>query len=152
MAVRKQVRVRKSPLVILTPDNLSRGIVTLFTVILALLVLLTFGVPIPKKIASLSATRSAPVALSEADVKHIASFINTLRVDDPLITLASGVQVKRSNYYGITLGGATYYYNIWPHQSFGPLGRGEVPPEKVNILYQETSDPKFSFTIYTIQK
>ena len=152
MTVGKQIRTRRFPSAILTPDNIGKTATALFAIVLGLLVFLTFGVTTPQRIASLSTAKSTTAVLSDANMKHIESFIGTLRPDDPLITLAIGVQVKRSNYYGINLDGTTYYYDLRPHQSFDPLSRGEISPEKASIVYRETDDPEFPFTIYTVQK
>ncbi|MBI2911316.1 MAG: hypothetical protein HYY05_04180 [Chloroflexi bacterium] len=43
---------------------------------------------------------------------------------DPLVTVAGGLQVKASNYYGVEIEGTRYYYRPLHHVSQDPVTRG----------------------------
>lgn len=51
---------------------------------------------------------------------------------DPLVTMSDGVQVKSSNYYGVEVDGARYYYRFLGSYSADPISRGEAK-DYVNV-------------------
>jgi hypothetical protein len=62
-----------------------------------------------------------------------------MRADDTLVQVRSGVFAKRSNVEGVQVGGRTVYYDLLPHQSFGPLRSGRVAESQVDVLARETA-------------
>jgi hypothetical protein len=81
--------------------------------------------------------------------RTILAYLEDSWSDDPLIEVQSGVWVKSSNYYGVTIAGAVYYYAMTSHQSFDPLSRGVVTLDAVEIV-REIHDGEFTVIIYTI--
>jgi len=86
-----------------------------------------------------SATHSAQPApaLSRADVDTVLSYARQMRADDTLVELRPGVFAKRSNVHGVDVGGRTIFYDVLPHQSFGPLRTGRVDESQVDVLARE---------------
>jgi hypothetical protein len=82
-------------------------------------------------------------------VATVLSYVESERPDDPLIQVDDGVWVKHSNYYGMTIGGAVYYYALLPHASFDPRSRGVVTVDQVQVIH-DLDDPGFRIIIYTI--
>ena len=73
-------------------------------------------------------------AQAEEAVRLVVDYAIHMKEDDPLIKLAPGVWVKRSNAFGVTVDGTVYYYQMSPHASFDPVSRGVIPPDHVRIL------------------
>ncbi|QZT34966.1 hypothetical protein HUR95_06930 [Caldalkalibacillus thermarum TA2.A1] len=82
-------------------------------------------------------------------VKHVLTYAQTVRDDDPFIEAEPGVWVKQSNVEGIVVDGQRYYYSMIPHMSYDPLARGEVSMEDIDILYDEQGE--FPVMIYTVK-
>ena len=78
----------------------------------------------------------APV-LSAAEVETVMSYARQMRDDDRLMQVRPGVLAKRSNVAGLQLNGRTVYYDILPHQSYGPLRAGKLAESEVTILARE---------------
>lgn len=70
--------------------------------------------------------------------------------DDPSIALPSGIVVKSSNYRGVVVGGATYYYNLAPRLSYDPLARGEVTRDQIQVV-AVVGDAPNRVMIYTVR-
>ena len=68
---------------------------------------------------------------------------------DSAIDLPSGARVKSSNYRGVRVGATTYYYNLAPHPSYDPLGRGEVTASHIQVV-AVVGDPPARVMVYTI--
>ena len=95
-------------------------------------------------------TSSPPPTLTRSDLETVASYAGQMRADDTLVQVRPGVFAKRSNVEGVQLGGRTVYYDILPHQSFGPLRSGKVAESQVNVLTRETSGD-FLLLVYTLK-
>jgi hypothetical protein len=67
----------------------------------------------------------------------VLSYVSDLRADDSLVQVRPGVFAKRSNVAGVTIDGRTLYYDVVPHQSFGPLRRGHFSESDVVILARQ---------------
>ncbi|MBI3970271.1 MAG: hypothetical protein HY332_03180 [Chloroflexi bacterium] len=89
--------------------------------------------------ASASTAIPPRLPLSRADAETVLSYARTLRPDDSLVEVRRGVFAKRSNVQGIPIGGHTVYYDIVPHQSYGPLRTGTWTERDVRILRQEST-------------
>lgn len=76
------------------------------------------------------------------------SYIENLRIDDPLIEAEQDLWVKKSNVKGIEINGQIYFYSLSPHMSFDPLSREEVSFSEVELKYYP--DDAFPVIIYTI--
>jgi hypothetical protein len=79
----------------------------------------------------------------------VLSYVEGQRDDDPLVEVRNGVWAKSSNYNGVVIAGQTYYYGIFPHQSFDPFTRGIVAADAVRIV-REISNREFTVIIYVI--
>jgi hypothetical protein len=91
----------------------------------------------------------APVPqLAPADVEKVMAYARGMQPDDALVQVKPGVFAKRSNVQGVTLNGATVYYDIVPHQSYGPLRTGQVTEQQVNVVARQAHDG-FMVTVYT---
>ena len=93
---------------------------------------------------------SPPPALTQSDLEVVASYAGQMRADDTLVQVRPGVFAKRSNVEGVQVGGRTVYYDILPHQSFGPLRSGKVAESQINVLARETSGD-FLLLVYTLK-
>ena len=81
---------------------------------------------------------TAPVPdLSPADLDTVLSYARGMQPDDTLVQVRPGIFAKRSNVHGVELAGRTVYYDIAPHQSFGPLRSGKLTESDVTILGRE---------------
>jgi hypothetical protein len=93
--------------------------------------------------ASVASAPAAPVtspaapALTPAELDEALSYARQLRPDDPLVQVRPGVFAKRSNVEGVRLNGRTVYYDVLPHQSFGPLRSGKVSESQITVLGTE---------------
>lgn len=76
-------------------------------------------------------------------------YLDTWREDDdPLVTLPQGAQAKASNYYGVEVGGARYYYQVTHHVSFDPWRLGRVADyEVVSVLSPHSPDEVIIYRI-----
>ena len=81
-------------------------------------------------------TRSAGAApsLAAAELETVLAYVEGMHPDDQLVQVRSGVFAKRSNVSGVDLAGRTVYYDLLPHQSFGPLRAGKVTEAQVDVL------------------
>ncbi|MBI4641537.1 MAG: hypothetical protein HY731_12635 [Candidatus Tectomicrobia bacterium] len=87
---------------------------------------------------------------SQAVIQVIKEYVDQMKgKSDPLIALEGETFVKRSNLFGVRIGGITYYYNLSPHATFDPLARGEVTQEDIKIINSEQSN-SFPLLIYLI--
>lgn len=93
---------------------------------------------------------NAQTALTDTERTTLLSYVETLRPDDALIEVRSGVQAKRSNVHGIRLQDRTVYYDIAGHQSFGPLATGKVRESQVQILWRLDDGP-FRVLFYSLK-
>ncbi len=91
----------------------------------------------------------SPITVEEV-VATVLSYVENERPDDPLVQVADGVWAKRSNYFGITIGGTVYYYALFPHASFDPLSRGAVSRDQVRIV-RTLGESGFRIIIYVIR-
>lgn len=90
---------------------------------------------------------AAPV-LSPAQVEHVLTYARAMQPDDSLVQVRPGVFAKRSNVEGVLVDGKTVYYDVLPHQSFGPLRAGQVTEQQVHILSREAQNG-FVVLVYT---
>jgi len=90
-----------------------------------------------------------PITVDEV-VATVLSYVENERPDDLLIQVDDGVWAKRSNYFGIAVGGTVYYYAVFPHASFDPLSRGAVSMDQVRII-RTVGAPGFRIIIYVIR-
>ncbi len=81
-------------------------------------------------------TGAAP-ALGGADLAHVLSYAQQMRADDTLVQVRPGIFAKRSNVQGVDVGGRTVFYDVMPHQSYGPLRAGRVSESGVDVLARE---------------
>jgi len=86
-----------------------------------------------------TAQTSQVAPISRGDLDTVLSFAQQMRADDTLVQVRAGVFAKRSNVQGVEIGGRTVYYDILPHQSYGPLRAGRVTESDVNMLARETT-------------
>ncbi|HXI18737.1 MAG TPA: hypothetical protein VNM48_20420 [Chloroflexota bacterium] len=77
------------------------------------------------------------VALAPADIERVLSYARAMQPDDALIQARPGVFAKQSNVQGVTVNGATVYYDIVSHQSYGPLRSGQLTESQVKILARD---------------
>ena len=77
--------------------------------------------------------------LSPDDVAFVLSYAQDVRPDDALIQVRLGVFAKRSNVQGLPLHGRTVYYDVLPHQSYGPLRAGTLAVSDALILARHTT-------------
>jgi hypothetical protein len=73
-------------------------------------------------------------AWTAPDTAEVLSYADGMRPDDALVQVRPGVFAKRSNAQGLRVAGRTVYYDIYPHQSFGPLRTGKVTERDVTVL------------------
>lgn len=90
--------------------------------------------------ATATSAASAAPTLTAAGVERVLAYARSVRPDDSLVQVRPGVFAKRSNVYGVEVGGRTVYYDIQPHQSFGPLRSGALAESDVIILARATID------------
>jgi hypothetical protein len=81
---------------------------------------------------------SAVAPLAPADAQYVLSFARGLRQDDPLVQVRPGVLAKKSNVEGVEVGGRTVFYDVTPHQSYGPLRTGKLSESQVEVLARDT--------------
>jgi hypothetical protein len=91
-----------------------------------------------------------PPPLTSEERTRVLDYAGALQPDDALVQVRPGVQAKRSNVEGVRLRGRTVYYDILGHQSFGPLGRGRVREDGVDVLERSAEGP-FQVVIYTLR-
>ena len=88
--------------------------------------------------------------LAPTQLDDVASYARAMRPDDALVQVKPGVFAKRSNVEGVNVDGHTVYYDVVPHQSFGPLRSGKVTESQVNVLARDTSGDAL-ILVYTIK-
>jgi hypothetical protein len=83
-------------------------------------------------------TRPAPAVpsglIAPAEIDAVLAYVDGMQPGDELVLMRPGVFAKRSNVEGVRLGGRTVYYDVYPHQSFGPLHTGRWSDADVSIL------------------
>jgi hypothetical protein len=77
--------------------------------------------------------------LQPAEVQVVVGYAQGLQADDSLVQVRSGVFAKHSNVYGVAVGPRRVYYDVMPHQSFGPLRSGKLDESEVTILHREVA-------------
>jgi hypothetical protein len=82
------------------------------------------------------ASHSVP-ALGGADLANVLSYVQQMRADDTLVQVRPGIFAKQSNVQGVDVGGRTVFYDVVPHQSYGPLRAGRVIESEVDVLARE---------------
>jgi hypothetical protein len=83
---------------------------------------------------------AVPVSnVSPADVETVLTYARTMQPDDVLVQVRPGVFAKRSNVEGIDIAGRTVYYDVLPHQSFGPLRSGTLTEPQVTVHAREVT-------------
>ncbi len=87
--------------------------------------------------AGAPSARAALPAWSAADTAQVLSYVDGIRPDDALVQVRPGVFAKRSNAEGLSIAGRTVYYDVFPHQSFGPLRTGETTERDITVLARE---------------
>ncbi|MCU0493160.1 MAG: hypothetical protein MUD01_16365 [Chloroflexaceae bacterium] len=70
-------------------------------------------------------------------------------VNDPLIEVQPGINVRESNMRGLSVDGTTYFYYVEGNQNFDPLSRGAVSENQVDVLLRDTRGP-LPLVVYTI--
>jgi len=110
----------------------------------------TTGVPATSTAGSPSDAAPVVAPLSRADIESVLTYARAMQADDQLVQVRSGVFAKRSNVQGVPVHGATVYYDVLPHQSYGPLRSGRVTESQVNIVSREASDG-FMVLVYTLK-
>lgn len=108
------------------------------------------GAPTTAPTSSSTAPASAATALNADDVRAVILFADTMQPDDPLVQVRGGVFAKRSNVLGVERNGYRIFYDLSPHQSFGPLRSGKVSERDINILAQQSTGHG-TITIYTLR-
>lgn len=93
--------------------------------------------------SSAPATVSAPAPavvtpLAPAELQNVLSYARTMRTDDPLVQVRPGVFAKKSNVEGVQIAGRTVFYDLVPHQSYGPLGSGKIKKSQMDVLARDT--------------
>ena len=71
-------------------------------------------------------------------------------INDPLIEVRPGMNVRESNLRGLQLDGQVYYYYIEGQRNYDPLSRGAVVDEQVEVLLRDDSGSQ-SLVIYRIR-
>lgn len=91
-------------------------------------------------------------AITEAGrARQVAQFAVNWQADlDPIVTLPDGRQAKSSSANGVLVDGVRYYYNLAPHISLDPLGRGEVTMDRVVVKERIMVGDDYSLLVYTI--
>ncbi|MBI3971597.1 MAG: hypothetical protein HY332_09945 [Chloroflexi bacterium] len=89
--------------------------------------------------------------LTEAESRHVLSYVEGHRTDDPLVEVRPGVYAKRSNVQGVEVNGRTVYYDLAGHQSFGPWRSGKVKESEVEILAR-AGEPPFTVIMYALKR
>jgi hypothetical protein len=96
------------------------------------------GTPVLPGVASGGLTGPAAALRSElmapAEIDAILAYVDGMQPGDELVLVRPGVFAKRSNVEGIRLGGRTMYYDVYPHQSSGPLRTGRWSDADVSVL------------------
>ena len=98
----------------------------------------------PEAPVAQSAIRGTDVAvasarLSPAEIQTVISYAGNVQPDDTLVQVRPGVFAKRSNVEGVKVNGTTVYYDIVPHQSYGPLRSGKLSEAQVTIHAREST-------------
>ncbi len=94
--------------------------------------------PVPSvAVVSSTGPAAATLQLTPAEIDTVVAYARTMQPDDALVQVRPGVFAKRSNVNGIPLRGATVYYDVLPHQSFGPLRSGQVTEQQVNVISRQ---------------
>lgn len=113
-------------------------VVWLFAAVALLAGAFLVGVPALPGMASGGLTGPAPALRSglmgPAEIDAILAYVDGMQPGDELVLVRPGVFAKRSNVEGIRLGGRTVYYDVYPHQSFGPLRTGRWADADVSVL------------------
>jgi hypothetical protein len=89
-------------------------------------------------------------AWSAQHTSEVLSYVDGMRPDDSLVQVRPSVFAKRSNVQGLAVAGRTVYYDVFPHQSFGPLRTGKATERDVNVLARE-ADGNTLVLIYTLK-
>ena len=146
-------RTRRSPAVAWTTRWLSAALFCFSLIPLGLAIVagtqpgLAWRVNGSRLEAALPAARAGPAPLSREAVATVMAYVDTLRPEDSLVEVRPGVLAKRSNVHGVALGeplissdhsSRTVYYDIFPHQSFGPLASGHWRESDVTVFARET--------------
>jgi len=92
--------------------------------------------PLLRHIAATTVNSPAP---TQGEIAAVVSYASEMRADDTLVQVRPGVFAKRSNVEGVQVGGRTVFYDIFPHQSFGPLRSGRVAESQINVLGRENT-------------
>jgi hypothetical protein len=108
------------------------------------------AVTAPAAVSSTGSTGSAVAApkLTPAEIETVVSYARAMRADDALVQVRPGVFAKRSSVHGVPVNGATVYYDILPHQSYGPLRSGELTEQQINVISREAQNG-FMVVVYT---
>jgi hypothetical protein len=100
--------------------------------------------------AAPAAATSPATPLPAAELETVLSYARAMQTDDVLVQVRPGVFAKRSNVQGVSVGGKTVYYDILPHQSYGPLRSGKVSESQVNVLARDAQGG-FMVLVYTMK-
>jgi hypothetical protein len=87
----------------------------------------------PVSVAPPAASPATP-PLTSQQLETVASYARSFQPDDVLVQVRPGVFAKRSNVAGVDVGGRKVYYDVTPHQSFGPLRTGQLAESEVQVL------------------
>jgi hypothetical protein len=88
--------------------------------------------------------------LAPADLQMVLSYAQQMRSDDSLVQVRAGVFAKRSNVEGVQVGSQRVYYDLVPHQSYGPLRSGRVDESQINVLSRSQSGDTL-ILVYTLR-
>ena len=122
-----------------------------FHVATAAFVLPAVAEPLQRAVQPAPLATGPPAPLTAAEQARVLGYAGAFQPDDALVDVRSGVQAKRSNVEGVRLGTRTVYYDVLGHQSYGPLGRGRVTADGVDVLARDGSGP-FQVVVYTLRE
>ena len=108
------------------------------------------AVSAPAAPAAPAASTGPATPLPAAELETVLSYARAMQTDDVLVQVRPGVFAKRSNVQGVSVGGKTVYYDILPHQSYGPLRSGKVSESQVNVLARDAQGG-FMVLVYTMK-
>jgi hypothetical protein len=90
---------------------------------------------LPPPVSALASDGPAtPDRIPPDAVAAVLGYVTDLRPDDVLVQVRPGVLAKRSNVHGVRVGERVVYYDLFPHQSFGPLRSGRWTEADVVVL------------------
>ncbi len=127
-----------------------RGIIRLYMIALLTLAFGLVAVLVWGGRPAYSAVHPPALHSAPADpAATVLSYASQGRAGDELVEVRPGVWAKSSNIYGLSIDGATYYYQVSPHASFDPLSQGRVGAGEVRVV-QIFEESGFDVVVYVI--